>query len=228
MLRLILLLCITSLLAACVPASTEPTSTPSPLRILALGDSYTIGQSVVEADRWPVQLAARLREQGLAVLDPQIIARTGWTTDDLSAGISEQQPSGPFDLVFLMIGVNDEYQGRKIDTYRTGLQALLAQANEFAGQRPGRVIVLSIPDWTVTPFAEGSDQARLAANIAEFNAVNRAEAEQAGAVYVDVTPISQLARGQRDLLAGDGLHPSAKMYARWVDLLLPAVLKALQ
>ena len=196
-------------------------------RILALGDSYTIGESVDAADRWPVRLARRLRERGLATDDVVIIARTGWTTDELSAAIDDANPLGPFDLVSLLIGVNDQYRGRDAESYRAGFTALLQRAIGFAGGSPRRVLVVSIPDWGVTPFAADRDRAQIAAEIDRFNAVNREEAERAGARYADIGPVSREARNDPTLTAGDGLHPSAAMYRRWVEIILPEARLAL-
>jgi lysophospholipase L1-like esterase len=197
-----------------------------PMRYLSLGDSYTIGASVAPTERWPVQLAAQLRANGLIVTEPLIIARTGWTTDELMAGIERQQPQGPFDLVSLLIGVNDQYRGRSDDAYRRQLRQLLHSAITYAGGHPAHVIVLSIPDWSVTPFAAGQPRAAIAAAIDHFNAINRQEAAQAGAHYVDVTPVSRQALQDASLLATDGLHPSGKMYTQWVELVLPTALAA--
>jgi len=198
-----------------------------PLRYLALGDSYTIGESVGADQRWPVQLAARLREHGLAIGEPQIIARTGWTTDELSIAIDQAAPGGRFDLVSLLIGVNNQYRGYDSEVYRVEFRALLQRAIGFAAGRPERVIVLSIPDWGVTPFAAERDRKEVAAEIDAFNTINQAEAERAGARYVDVTFESRAASGDPALIAGDGLHPSGTMYAEWVDLVLPQALAAL-
>jgi lysophospholipase L1-like esterase len=195
--------------------------------ILALGDSYTIGESVAEGERWPVQLAAALRAGGQPVAEPRIIARTGWTTDELAQAIAAAKPGSGHDLVTLLIGVNDQYRGRPIPDYPERFRALLQQAIGFAGGRPGRVLVLSIPDWGVTPFAAGRDRAKIAAEIDAYNALNRAEAAAAGARYVDVTPVSRAAATDPGLLAADGLHPSAAMYARWVELALPVARAAL-
>jgi lysophospholipase L1-like esterase len=195
-----------------------------PVRYLALGDSYTIGASVAPAERWPVQLAAQLRANGLPVAEPLIIARTGWTTDELMAGIERQQPQGPFDLVSLLIGVNDQYRGRSGEAYRQQLRQLLHTAIAYAGGHAAHVIVLSIPDWSVTSFAAGHQRAAIAAAIDHFNAINRQEATQAGAHYVDVTPVSRQALQDASLLATDGLHPSGKMYTQWVELVLPTAL----
>ena len=198
-------------------------------RYLALGDSYTIGERVDSAARWPVQLAALLRERGIAVAAPTIIARTGWTTDELSVALDRANPRGTFDLVSLLIGVNNQYRGRDVEEYRAQFRALLQRAVAFAGGDAGRVIVLSIPDWGVTPFAEKQqrDGARIASEIDRFNAVNREETERAAARYVDVTPISRAASADRTLIAEDGLHPSGKMYGEWARLALPPVLAAL-
>jgi lysophospholipase L1-like esterase len=197
-------------------------------QFLALGDSYTIGESVSEPDRWPVQLAARLVERGVNVGSPLIIAQTGWTTDELAAAIAERKPRGTFELVTLLIGVNNQYRGRGLDEYRQEFRLLLEQAIRFAGGRAGRVIVASIPDWGVTPFAEGRDRSRIAAEIDRFNAVNREAAGNAGARYVDVTAISRLVPLEPDLVADDGLHPSGTMYRRWTERILPEALDALR
>jgi lysophospholipase L1-like esterase len=195
------------------------------MRFLALGDSYTIGESVVPAERWPVQLTVKLREAGLNFDDPLIIARTGWTTNELNDAIDRAGPAGPFDLVSLLIGVNNQYRGRAVDDYRLEFAALLDRAIGLAGGAADRVLVLSIPDWGVTPFAAqtGRDRLAIAAAIDDFNARNRAEAERAGACYVDVTPISRRAAQAGVLIADDGLHPSGAMYAEWARLAFPLV-----
>jgi lysophospholipase L1-like esterase len=207
-----------------------PGSSPKAQRYLALGDSYTIGQGVEAADRWPNLLAALLREKGISPMDPEIIARTGWTVRDLSEGIDASRPQGPYGLVTLLIGVNDQYRGGDPESYRRDFAALLRRAVGFAGGRAGRVVVLSIPDWSVTPFAErsGRDHARIAAEIERFNRINREEAARAGARYVDVTPVSREARADRSLLAPDGLHPSGSMYAAWARLALSQALEAIR
>jgi lysophospholipase L1-like esterase len=197
----------------------------SALRYLALGDSYTVGESVDASQRWPVQLAARLRESGFDVGDPEIIARTGWRTDDLDAAMNRANPKGPYALVSLLIGVNN--QGRSATSYRPEFEALLQRAIQLAGGEPTRVIVLSIPDWGATPFAASYDRADVARQIDAFNAINRAEAEHGGARYVDITAESRLAAADPALIAGDELHPSGKMYTEWVELALPQALAAL-
>jgi lysophospholipase L1-like esterase len=188
------------------------------VRFLALGDSYTIGEGVTPAERWPVQLAALLRADGLALAEPVILARTGWTTAELQAGLDAAAPAGPFDLVSLLIGVNNQYRGQTLDDYRVELGALLERAVGLAGGAPQRVLVLSIPDWGVTPFARGRGPAAIAAAIDAFNAVNRAAAEARGARYLDITPASRRAAAEPALIAADGLHPAGGLYAEWARL----------
>lgn len=198
-----------------------------PYRFLALGDSYTIGESVAESERWPRQLVAALRRRGIAIADPLIIARTGWTTDELAAAIETENPKGPFDLVSLLIGVNNQYRGRDTADYRKEFLSLLRRAIEFAGGDASRVIVISIPDWGVMPFAEGRDRAKIAREIDAFNAITWEESVRAGTHYVDVTPVSREAARLPELIAADGLHPSATQYRSWVELIEPKALKAL-
>lgn len=201
--------------------------TPSP-RFLALGDSYTIGESVAVTDRWPVQLARLLRKNGIDIADPQIIGRTGWTTDELSSAIDAAKPNGPYALVTLLIGVNNQYRGRDAEQYRKEFAALLERAIAFAGGDPKRVVVVSIPDWGVTPYAAGRDRRQIAVEIDHFNAINAAETKRAGARYADVTPVSRHAATDPSLVAPDGLHPSAAMYAQWVTVIAPRAEEALK
>jgi lysophospholipase L1-like esterase len=197
------------------------------MRFLALGDSYTIGEAVDPAERWPAQLTALLREKGFNVADPQIIATTGWTTDELSTEIDNANPQGTFELISLLIGVNNQYRGRGTEEYRQQFVTLLQRAITFANGSPSRVIVLSVPDWSVTPFASGRNRAAIATAIDAFNAINKEEAGRAGAHYLDVTPVSREAADDPALIAADGLHPSAKMYAEWARLALPVTCDAL-
>lgn len=199
----------------------------STLRYLALGDSYTIGESVSAEERWPNQLVRSLQADGIS-LDVTTIARTGWTTDELWQGIQGREIAPPYDLVSLLIGVNNEYRGYDINEYREQFIFLLKKSIEYAGGEAERVIVLSIPDWGVTPFAAGRDRDRIANEIDEFNAVNREEAEKAGVHYVDVTPVSREAASNSALIASDGLHPSGKMYARWTEKVLPVAKEILK
>jgi len=208
------------------PAPTVPSN--EPIRYLALGDSYTIGESVPENERWSNQLAELLKSSPqLAGREIQvtIIARTGWTTAELWQGIEMRAIQPPYDMVSLLIGVNNQYRGYDINEYREQFRFLLEKAIEYADEKPDRVFVLSIPDWGVTPFAAGRDAAKIAQEIDAFNAVNREEAEKLGVAYVDVTPVSREAANDPSLIAGDGLHPSGKMYAEWAKLALPVALQ---
>lgn len=198
------------------------------LRYLALGDSYTIGQSVDITQRYPVQIADSLEERGYLMEDPRIIAVTGWTTSDLQAGISAASPQGPYDLVSLLIGVNNQYRGQDIDIYRKEFAELLDQSILFAGNDTGRVFVLSIPDWGVTPFASGRDREKIAREIDQYNSINKEITLSKGIVWIDVTGISRLAESDATLIAGDGLHPSGKMYTEWVRVALPEIVKMLK
>jgi lysophospholipase L1-like esterase len=198
------------------------------MRFLALGDSYTIGESVPAAERWPMQLARRLREAGVYMENPLIIAATGWTTDELADALAQRDPRGPFELVSLLIGVNNQYRGRDLEEYRAQFAALLQQAIGLAGGDPRRVLVLSIPDWGVTPFAANRHPEQIAGEINAFNAVNAEETARLGARYVDVTPSSRQATTDPNLIAGDGLHPSGKLYTAWTELVLPEALAALE
>jgi lysophospholipase L1-like esterase len=195
------------------------------LRFLALGDSYTIGEGVAPTDRWPDQLVRLLASHGVRFAPPVIVATTGWTTDELDAGIDTATLQPPYDLVSLLIGVNNQYRGRTAEEYRQEFRGLLKRAILLAGA-PERVLVLSIPDWGVTPFAEGRDRACIAAEIEQFNAVGREETELASARHVDILAVSRLAAEALHFTAADGLHPSGAMYGRWAELALPHALAA--
>ena len=218
-------LLLASALALTAAAGRQHPKWEGALRYLALGDSYTIGEGVDSAGRWPVQLAKALRDRKLDVADPEIIARTGWTTDELADGIKTAAPHGPYALVSLLIGVNNQYRGRDAGQYRAEFKSLLAQAVGFAGGKASHVMVLSIPDWGVTPFATGRDRKKIGSEIDLFNAIGREESLAAGAHWVDVTAAS------REPHAGwvgakDGLHPTAAQYARWAALALDAAVAA--
>ena len=191
-------------------------------RFLALGDSYTIGESVSTEERWPHQLAASLEAEGIQV-EVTIIARTGWTTSELWQGIQNERIQPPYDLVSLLIGVNNQYRGYDMEEYRGQFDLLLSKSIEYAAGDAKRVLVLSIPDWGVTPFPSSRDRAQITREIDQFNSVNRELSEKAGAHYVDVTPASRQAKRDPALIAPDGLHPSGKMYAIWAEKALPIV-----
>lgn len=186
---------------------------------LALGDSYTIGESVSANDNFPNQVVQLLRKVGFDFRTPEIIAKTGWTTDELLAAIHNQNLLVKYDFVTLLIGVNNQYRGRTVDNYKTEFENLLKQAIQFADDNKNHVIVLSIPDWGVTPFAEGRDRQQISNEIDNYNAANKQIAERYGVQYLDITPWTREAATDISLLANDGLHPSGKEYKRWAEKL---------
>ena len=196
------------------------------LSYLALGDSYTIGEGIDAAGRWPVQLAAALRTHGIDLADPRILATTGWTTDELWAAMDAAEPLGAWDFVSLLIGVNNQYRGRSVDDYVGEFHRLLRRAIALAGDRVDRVLVLSIPDWGVTPFAfaSGRDREAIAADLDAYNAAARDLCVAHGVAFVDITGISRDRGGTAEMLADDGLHPSASQYARWAGAALPVAM----
>lgn len=200
---------------------TQTHAAPTELRYLALGDSYTIGEGVAESGRWPVQLASALRADGIPISDPKIIAQTGWSTDELDAAIDAARPLAEYDLVSLLIGVNNQYRGRGPDQYRQQFGALLERAIGLAQRKTDRVLVLSIPDWGVTPFAQDRDGDAIASGIDAFNRAALEVCVRRGVAFVDITPLSRQSGGLPEMLAADGLHPSCAMYAQWTRLALP-------
>ena len=199
-----------------------------PLSYLALGDSYTIGEQVRHHENFPVQTVHRLRNNGFRVQAPEIIAVTGFTTDELTALIQATPLQPPYSLVTLLAGVNNQYRGRSIDNFEIEFGELLEQAIAFAGGRSQRVWVLSIPDWGVTPFAEGRDRAVIAREIDAFNAVCRNAAVIKGTGYIDITTDQRRDGNLAAYLAADGLHPSGKEYAKWSGKLSAAMISALK
>lgn len=194
---------------------------------LALGDSYTIGESVPENERWSIQLAKLLGTDGIQTA-VTIIARTGWTVKELWKGIQTNPPTGIYDLVTLLIGVNDQYRDYPANDYRDDFRFMLGKAIAYAGGKASKVIVLSIPDWGVTPFAGDRDRELIQHQIDIFNAINSEETKSARAHYIDVTPISRMAKNDAHLVAEDGLHPSGKMYAMWAEKVLPVAKEILK
>jgi lysophospholipase L1-like esterase len=213
--------------------STTSTSNATPLAgppipFLALGDSYTIGEGEKAAHRWPVQLAALARQRGLFLAKPKIIARTGWTTAELQEAIEAANNQKTYGLVSLLIGVNNQYRGQSVALYRTEFLALLATAIRFAGGQPQHVVVLSIPDWGVTPFAHDRDPAQIALEIDQFNLAAHEECQHADVAFVDITPLTRAAVGGEKQFTADGLHYTGAQMQQWAALALPVVQQLLR
>lgn len=217
------------LLVACTMDSENKNENPIPtapanqIKYLALGDSYTIGEGVNETERFPVQLVDSLRNRGFEVKDSKIIAQTGWRTDNLMNAIIAENLTDTFDIVSLLIGVNNQFQGRTAESYRRPFRQLLEKAIELVGGDTTKVFVLSIPDYGVTPFGSNYNPPAVAQAIDEFNTVNLEVADSLNVTYFDITPISRQAANDRTLVASDNLHPSGKMYRLWVELMLNEV-----
>lgn len=192
-----------------------------PLTYLALGDSYTIGELVSENENFPNLVCYQMNLKGIAMDSPRIIAKTGWTTDELQAGILEENNKEPllkkYDFVSLLIGVNNQYRSRSIHEYHADFETLLKNTLQFAGGESGNVVVVSIPDWGVTPFAEGRDRKAIANEIDQFNDANRQLAEKYHIHYIYITDWTREAASDLSLLTTDGLHPSGKEYLRWAQ-----------
>jgi lysophospholipase L1-like esterase len=186
---------------------------PASKTFLALGDSYTIGESVSEKECWPFKLVELFNKSGDSFEQPVILAKTGWTSDELLLELAKNSFPNQFDLVSLLIGVNNQYRDYSEITFATEFEILLRQAIQFAGNRPKHVVVLSIPDWGVTPFAEGRDRRKIAARIDVFNNICLKISKSTGVSFIDITEISRRAAKDLTLTAQDGLHPSPAMYA---------------
>jgi lysophospholipase L1-like esterase len=187
---------------------------------LALGDSYTIGEQVLPEENFPNQTALLLKD---TIDTPKIIATTGWTTGELNAAIDAAKISKHYDIVSLLIGVNNQYRGRSVEEFKMEFEGLLQRAIQFASDNAEHVFVLSIPDWGVTPFAEGRDKKKIAEEIDACNDVCRLTAEKFNTHYIDITA-SQREDGNKDeFLAEDKLHPSGKEYAKWAEKLAAAI-----
>ena len=197
--------------------TSENTNGEAQYSYLALGDSYTIGESVEESERWPVQLTEELRDRGYAMAPPKIIARTGWTTADLIAGInSELNVQRDFDLVSILIGVNNQYQNKPITEYEEELREIFRKAINHSKKMENGVFAVSIPDYGVTPFG-AANKDEIGRDIDAFNEVFRRVAEEFDVSFYNITPISRRAADNPDLIADDDLHPSGMMYRLWVE-----------
>jgi lysophospholipase L1-like esterase len=210
------------LLTSCMNTAAQSLVVKSKLNFLALGDSYTIGESVPENERWPVQLVELLRKRGFQCDDPTIIATTGWRTDELKKAIIQANLPQNFNLVSLLIGVNNQYQGKSVESYKPEFEELLKMAIQFAGGDTSKVFVVSIPDYGFTPFGK-EKQAQISKALDEFNGINRSIAEKYHVKYFYITDISRRGLIETDLVAPDGLHPSGKMYSEWVERILADV-----
>lgn len=195
---------------------------------LALGDSYTIGQSVSVTERFPAQTTALLRNNGIAITDPKYIATTGWTTDNLASAINAQMPLNTYDVVTLLIGVNDQYQRHDTTGYRERFSNLLKTSITLAANKPSHVFVLSIPDYSVTPFANNADTAFIRKQIDQFNTIKQQVTEKESCNYLYITAFTREAKYDPSLLAADGLHPSGKEYGIWAALLEPMMSNVLR
>jgi lysophospholipase L1-like esterase len=200
--------------------------TNQPATYLALGDSYTIGEAVEAPERFPVQAASLLRAEGINISDPDIIAVTGWTTGNLLNAIKENPPKENYSIVSLLIGVNNQYQGKPLDEYKAEFTTLVEAAIKYAGNNKDHVFVVSIPDWGVTPFAKERDTNKIAEEIDIYNQINKTISQDKGVNYLDITSISREGKADSSLQASDGLHPSGKQYALWARLLAPMMQKA--
>lgn len=230
LMRLFIFMQIIQACSASNPTLMQPDAeTPPPAgpKYLALGDSYTIGESVAPGSRFPVQLHKQLYDAGIEIAEPEIIARTGWTTDELAEAIAQSAKKPEYKLVTLLIGVNNQYRGRNAEEYRDQFRQLLRTAIYLAGNNERRVIVLSIPDYGYTPYG-APNREKISREIDLFNQINLEETRSIGANYVDITPISRRGLSEPALVAGDRLHPSAEMYRLWVELLLPGASEILK
>jgi lysophospholipase L1-like esterase len=212
--------------SACNKKTVGSTMTVDPIAskqyyYLALGDSYTIGESVPATENFPNQVVSIMLNNAIAFQQARIIAKTGWTTDELETGIVAANTANPlrssYDFVSLLIGVNNQYRGRTVDNYKPQFEELLNKAIYYAGGKADHVVVVSIPDWGVTPFASGRDRAQIAAEIDAYNAANKQIAQQYNVQYINITPWTREAATDNTLLANDGLHPSGKEYKRWAE-----------
>ena len=230
---LIAVLCFLILMIGCsspteaLKQEVESINNPDNLSYLALGDSYTIGESVEENMRWPVQLTAALRSKGIEINDPKLIAKTGWTTQNLLNAMEANLGNEKYDLVSVLIGVNNQFQNRSIVEYEEDLNTIFTEAIKFSETGKEGVFVVSIPDYGATPFG-ASNAEEIGREIAEFNAVLKKVADEFGLPFYNITPISKMAKTDRSLVANDGLHPSGKMYSLWVDLFIDEVFEIVQ
>lgn len=191
------------------------------LKYLALGDSYTIGESVDENKRWPVQLVKELNKEGFAVAAPKIIAKTGWTTNELQDSIEKQNPDDDYDLVSLLIGVNNQYRGYPINQYKKEFEELLVKAISLADEDSDKVFVVSIPNYGVTPFGIKKGEDSIRQELLIYDSIADSISSAYDIAFINITPVSEKAKVDKSFIANDQLHPSGKQYTEWVQLITP-------
>ena len=188
---------------------------------LALGDSYTVGESISKKHTWPKQLVDSLKKRNIFLSEPRIIAKTGWTTDELKKAINDSSLDYPYDWVSLLIGVNNQYRGRDLDEFKLQFESLLLEAIAFSGNRKERVFVISIPDWGSMPFAKDRDPNKIAIEIDNFNQIIYEVCAFENIKFIDITPITRNIYSNSNWIAKDSLHPSKEQYSKWVEKIIP-------
>jgi lysophospholipase L1-like esterase len=216
------------LLVTLLPSLVACEDESSPISFLALGDSYTIGESVDQDHRWPVQLSDSLRNHNFSIDNPTIIAQTGWTTSDLQEAINKENPHSNYDIISLLIGVNNQYQGLDFEKFEKEFKELLIQSISFAHNNPNRVFVISIPNYGATPFGQEKNPTKITEELQRYNKTAQDIAQKNDVTFINITPISENALDNPELTANDGLHPSEKMYQRWISEMLPSIIAKLQ
>lgn len=211
------------------PSTEEKNFTPtSNLTYVALGDSYTIGTSVAYQDNYPSQLSTALQGQLKSPIALKIVAKNGWRTDNLLDALKTEQLEPNYDLVTLLIGVNNQYQSEPFKKYEKEFSQLLEQALELANHKTERVFVISIPDWGFTPYGSGWDQQKISQEIDAYNSFAKETAEKEGVTFIEVTDITRKGLEDKELVASDGLHPSKKAYKLFVERMLPIITSSLK
>jgi len=213
-------------------ASTAPTnrvtSFQDSVHYLALGDSYTIGASVEREVNFPNQTFQLLKSAGFKTGSLQIIAKNGWTAEDLISAVATTNKRSNYQVVTLLIGVNNQYQGRPSKEFEPSFLSLLKSAIALTGNRPKRVFVISIPDWGITPFASGRDRKEVANEIDAYNLVCEKNAKAQGANFINITDAYRLDGAKPDYLSSDGLHPSKLEYTKWAIKLTQQIVNVLE
>lgn len=193
------------------------------LNYLALGDSYTVGESLAAKKSFPKQLEKRLEDNLNIKIQTKIIAQTGWRTDNLINGIDAAELETSYDFVTLLIGVNNQFQGTPFSVYEKEFPELLASAIKFADNTPSQVVIVSIPDWSFTPFGSNRDEENISKEIDMYNAFAKLKAEESKVKFIEITDITREGLDKPELVAGDGLHPSEEAYKLFVDRIAPNI-----